>query len=35
MCTHAADNILRVITEGGLLSALERGEASLVFLGGS
>jgi predicted phosphodiesterase len=31
---HAqADNILRVITEGGTLAALERGEASLVFLG--
>ncbi len=28
-----ADNILRVITEGGLLSAMERGEACLVFLG--
>ena len=28
-----ADNVLRVITEGGLLSALERGEACLVFLG--
>jgi len=31
---HArADNILRVITEGGTLAALERGEACLVFLG--
>ncbi len=31
---HArADNVLRVITEGGLLRALERGEACLVFLG--
>ena len=31
---HArADNILRVITEGGLLAAMERGEACLVFLG--
>ena len=31
---HArADNILRIITEGGLLAALERGEACLVFLG--
>ena len=31
---HArADNLLRVITEGGLLAALEREEASLVFLG--
>jgi hypothetical protein len=32
--THARiDNILRVLTEGGLLAALERGEACLVFLG--
>lgn len=32
--THTqVDNILRVITEGGLLAALERGEACLVFLG--
>lgn len=31
---HArADNLVRVITEGGLLAALERGEACLVFLG--
>ena len=31
---HArADNLLRVITEGGLLGALERGEACLVLLG--
>lgn len=31
---HArADNVLRVITEGGLLAALEHGEACLVFLG--
>lgn len=31
---HArVNNLLRVITEGGLLSALERGEASLVLLG--
>lgn len=31
---HArADNLLRVITEGGLLASLERGEASLVLLG--
>ncbi len=31
---HAqADNVLRVITEGGLLTALERDEACLVFLG--
>ena len=28
-----ADNLLRVITEGGLLGALERGEACLVLLG--
>jgi predicted phosphodiesterase len=27
------DNVLRVITEGGTLGALERGEACLVFLG--
>ena len=27
------DNVLRIITEGGLLSALERGEACLIFLG--
>lgn len=32
--THAqADNIVRVMTEGGLLSALERGDACLVLLG--
>ncbi len=31
---HArADNVLRVITEGGLLAALERNEACLVLLG--
>jgi len=31
---HArADNVLRVITEGGLLSSLESNEACLVFLG--
>jgi len=31
---HAqVDNVLRVITEGGLLSALERDDACLVFLG--
>lgn len=31
---HArADNVLRVITEGGMLSALEHGKACLVFLG--
>ncbi len=31
---HArADNMLRVITEGGLLAALERNDACLVFLG--
>lgn len=28
-----ADNILRVITDGGLLAALERNDACLVFLG--
>lgn len=28
-----ADNVLRVITEGGMLRALERGKACLVFLG--
>ncbi len=28
-----ADNVLRVITDGGLLAALERNEACLVFLG--
>ena len=32
--THArADNVLRVITEGGMLAALERKQACLVFLG--
>jgi len=31
---HArADNLLRIIAEGGLLAAMEREEASLVFLG--
>ena len=29
----ASTTLLRVITEGGLLASLERGEASLVFLG--
>ncbi len=31
---HArSDNVLRVLTEGGMLAALERGKACLVFLG--
>lgn len=31
---HArVDNVLRVVTEGGLLAALEHGEACLIFLG--